>query len=59
MRQFKDMRSDDIVKEEMYNTHIKDKYEVIGVFDDRLKVCRMWYKLGLFVFNCNQGLIEF
>ena len=24
-----------------------------------LKVCRMWYDLNLFVFNCNQGLIEF
>ncbi len=59
MRQIGDSRGDDLVKEEMYNTYIKDKYEVMGVFDDRLKVCRMWYKLGLFVFNCNQGLIEF
>lgn len=37
----------------------KDIHTVIGVFDDRLKVCRMWYRLGLFVFNCNQGLKEF
>lgn len=59
MRKVGDIRSDDIVKEELYNTYIKDKYNVLGVFDDRLKVCRMWYKLGLFVFNCNQGLVEF
>lgn len=59
MRKIGDIRPDDIVKEELYNTHIKDKYNVFGVFDDRLKVCRMWYKLGLFVFNCNQGLKEF
>ncbi len=59
MRKFGDMRSDDIVKREMYNNDIKGKYNVLGVFDDRLKVCRMWYDLGLFVFNCNQGLKEF
>lgn len=59
MRAIKDQRGDEIVKKEMYDTYIKDKYNVLGVFDDRLKVCRMWYSLGLFVFNCNQGLIEF
>lgn len=59
MRKDKDQRGDDIVKEEMYNTHIKDKYEVIGVFDDRKKVKRMWVKLGLFVFDCNQHDKEF
>lgn len=59
MRVYGDLRSDEIIKEEIYNTYIKDTYNVLGLFDDRLKVCRMWYKLGLFVFNCNQGLIEF
>ncbi len=59
MRKEKDQRGDDIVKEELYNTYIKDKYNVIAVFDDRLKVIRMWNKLGVWVFNCNQHLIEF
>jgi len=59
MREKRDNRGDDTLKEELYNTYIKDKYQVIGVFDDRLRVCRMWYKLGIFVFNCNQGLEEF
>lgn len=59
MRQEGDFRGDDLVKKEMYDTHIRDKYNVVAVFDDRLKVCRMWYELGLFVLNCNQGLKEF
>lgn len=59
MREERDFRKDVIVKEEMYNTHIKDKYNVDFVIDDRLQVCRLWYSLGLFVFNVNQGLEEF
>lgn len=54
-----DFRSDEIIKKEIYDNHIKDNYNVLGVFDDRLKVIRMWEKEGLFVFNCNQGNIEF
>ena len=59
MRKDGDFRKDVIVKEEMYNNWIKDKYTVDFVIDDRLQVCRLWYSLGLFVFNVNQGLIEF
>lgn len=59
MRAAKDTRNDAIIKEELYRTYIEGKYEVVGVFDDRLRVCHMWYNLGLFVFNCNQGLKEF
>lgn len=59
MRKSGDFRSDAIIKLEIYQNEIRDKYTISGVFDDRLKVCRMWYNLGLFVFNCNQGLIEF
>lgn len=59
MRKSGDTRSDEIIKSELYLEHIFGKYEVLGVFDDRLRVCRMWYELGLFVLNCNQGLREF
>ncbi len=59
MREIGDQRADEIIKLELYNEHIKNSHNVLGVFDDRLKVFRMWYKLGLFVFNCNQGLKEF
>ena len=59
MRHIGDTRNDAIIKKELYELYIKDKYEVLGVYDDRLRVCHMWYDLGLFVFNCNQGLKEF
>lgn len=51
MRQTDDKRSDYIVKEEIYNEHIKDKVNVLAVFDDRLQVCRLWYELGLPLFR--------
>ncbi len=47
MRPAKDTRQDSIVKEEIYNAHIKGKYNVKLVFDDRLQVCRLWWRLGL------------
>lgn len=49
-----DHRPDDIIKEEMYNEHIRGKYNVLCVFDDRPKVIRMWKKLGLFVCDVNR-----
>jgi len=49
MRAQGDNREDSIVKEEMYNGVIKDKYNVLCVFDDRPRVIRMWKKLGLMV----------
>lgn len=59
MRKSGDTRSDDIVKKEMYETYIKDKFEVFGVFDDRKRVKRMWVSLGLWVFDVNQKDEEF
>lgn len=59
MRGVGDNRSDDIIKRELYEEYIKEKYNVLFVIDDRMRVCRLWYSLGLFVFNVNQGLIEF
>lgn len=43
----------------MFDLYIPKKVVIHGVFDDRLRVCKMWYEMGLFVFNCNQGLKEF
>jgi len=59
MREVGDRRNDAVIKEELYNNHIKGRYNVLAVLDDRLRVCHMWYKLGLFVLCCNQGLKEF
>ncbi len=54
MREIGDFRPDEIVKEELYNTYVKDKYRVLGVFDDRQKVVSMWIRLGLWVFDVSQ-----
>lgn len=46
-RSEKDFRPDDIVKYEIYKNLIEPNYYVELVIDDRLKVCRMWHKIGL------------
>lgn len=50
-RQNDDFRPDDQIKEEIFNTHIKDKYYVHAVYDDRLSVCRLWHRIGLHLFR--------
>lgn len=55
MRKTGDKRKDTIVKQEIFEEHIKDKYYVEYVIDDRPSVIRMWKELGLFVFNVGDG----
>lgn len=59
MRQTDDKRSDYIVKSEIYNEHIKGKCNIIGVFDDRLQVCRFWHELGLPLFRVGDPDADF
>lgn len=59
MRKAGDMTSDDIVKEQLYNEHIKGKYNVMAVFDDRLRVCRVWNQLGLPLFRVGDPDADF
>ncbi len=59
MRKYGDSRKDSIIKKEIYDNFIIPNYNILGVFDDRMQVCRMLYDNGIFCFNCNQGLIEF
>ena len=47
MRKEKDKRKDTIVKQELYEEHVKDKYNVMFVLDDRNQVVEMWRSLGL------------
>lgn len=47
MRKEKDNRKDCIVKQELFDAHIKGKYYIDFVLDDRLQVCRLWYSMGL------------
>lgn len=54
MRKTGDKRSDEIVKKEMYDKHVKNKYNVLTVFDDRPRVIRMWKEQGLMVCDVNR-----
>lgn len=55
MRKAGDFRPDEIVKREIYDKHIKFDYDVVGVFDDRNKVVKMWRELGLTCFQVAEG----
>lgn len=58
MRPKGNTEKDTVVKKALYDEHIKNKYNVIGVFDDRPCMVRLWRSLGLFCFDCGNG-IEF
>ncbi len=53
MRKTGDHRKDVLIKEEIFNNHIKGKYFIAGWFDDRLQVCRWVYENGLPLFRVN------
>jgi predicted kinase len=55
MRAFGDSRRDSIVKREIFDAEIRDRWRVVGVFDDRQQVVRMWRELGLTVFQVAEG----
>ena len=55
MRKEKDYRGDEIIKKEIYDTHIKDQYYIAAVFDDRDKVVNMWRKEGLLCCQVAEG----
>lgn len=55
MRAEKDFRKDSVVKQEIFNQHIRDVYNVEVVFDDRDQVVKMWRDLGLTVFQVAEG----
>jgi predicted kinase len=55
MRAAGDMRRDSIVKMEIFDREIRDRWDVLGVFDDRRQVVDMWRALGLTVFQVADG----
>lgn len=55
MRADGDERKDWKVKYDIFNAHIRDNYNVLGVFDDRDSVVGMWRALGLTCFQVNYG----
>lgn len=58
MRPHGDNRGDDILKKEFFDTYIQGKYNVLCIFDDRPKVCRLWRSMGMPLFDVGDG-IEF
>lgn len=55
MRTDGDNRDDSIVKLEIFDTHIRDQYQVLGCIDDRDRVVAMWRSLGLTCFQVAPG----
>ena len=55
MRPEGDTRKDSIIKKELYEQHVKGKYNVLGVFDDRNQVVELWRSLGLTCFQVAYG----
>lgn len=59
MRPEGDMRKDSIVKRELFDMNIRDKYNVVAVFDDRPQMIRLWNLLGLKTFCVSDPYLEF
>lgn len=55
MRKTGDMRKDSIVKREIFDEYIRDKYQIDYVLDDRDQVVEMWRSLGLTVLQVAEG----
>lgn len=50
-----DFRKDTITKTEIFNNHIKDKYNVYCAFDDRDQAVKMWRGLGIKCYQVADG----
>lgn len=59
MRPTGDKRKDVVIKEEIFNNHIKNKYFVAGWFDDRLQIVKWLFKNNFPVFRVNDPEASF
>ena len=55
MREAQDTRKDSIVKQELYQKYVQDKYNISFALDDRQQVVDMWRSLGMTVFQVAEG----
>jgi predicted kinase len=55
MRPDGDSRRDSVVKQEIFEREVRDRWRIAGVFEDRQHVVRMWRSLGLTVFQVAEG----
>ena len=58
-RLLNDYRKDYEIKKELYDTFVKDKYEVLAVFDDRPQVLSLWHDLKLKTISLGDQRIDF
>lgn len=54
MRNSGDFRPDTIVKKEIYESRVKDFFDVLFVVEDREAVVKMWRDLGLVCLQCHE-----
>lgn len=59
MRPRGSFEKDRYVKLDLFNEHIRNQYNVLGVFDDRPQVALLWYDLGLTLFKVGDPILEF
>ncbi len=55
MRPSGDMRKDNIIKTELFDANIRDKYNVVFCLDDRNQVVDQWREMGLACFQVAPG----
>jgi predicted kinase len=55
MRSSGDMRKDNIIKTELYDANIRDKFNVVFALDDRNQVVDNWREMGLACFQVAPG----
>ncbi|MFI5880888.1 AAA family ATPase [Streptomyces sp. NPDC051554] len=55
MRPAGDRRRDDIVKAELFDQHVRDRYAVLLSLDDRDRVVALWRRMGLPTWQVNYG----
>lgn len=55
MRTKNDCRKDSIVKQELFDNNIKNKYYIEYVMDDRLQTVNMWRSIGLKCLQVQEG----
>ena len=55
MRNDFDERKDVIIKREIFEQEIKDKYNVMFILDDRNQCVDFWRKIGLTCFQVDYG----
>lgn len=55
MRPEGDMRKDNIVKSELFDTYVRDNFDVQFVLDDRNQVVKMWRAMGIKCLQVAEG----